>query len=112
MWGLRLRLRLALRLVLRGVSGILRLEGLLLLRLEGLLLLRLRLLLLRLLSRKASELWLELSRGESGSLRLELRLRASERRRLACETGRLRRKACRLGLLHWWLLLTVGELRV
>lgn len=100
----RWRLRLALRLVLRRVSGILRLEALLLLRL------RLRLLLLRLLSREPSELRLVLSRGESGGLRLELG--ATERRRLACETGRLGGEPCCLGLLHLRLLLTLGELRV
>lgn len=97
------RLRLALRLVLGRVSGILRLEALLLLRL-------LLLLLLRLLPREARELGLELSRGESGGLRLELG--ATEWRRLACETSRLRGKPCWLRLLHWRLLLTLRELRV
>ena len=94
---------LRLRLVLRRVSGILRL-------LETLLLLQLRLLLLWLLAREASELRLELARGESGSL--GLKLCATEWRGLSGETSRLRRKSCWLWLLHWGLLLTLGELRV
>ena len=100
------RLGLALRLILRGESGILRLQILLLLKL---LLLLLRLLLL-LLSREASELRLELSRGESGGLRLKLRV--TKWRRLAGKASRLRRKPRWLRLLHWRLLLALRELRV
>jgi hypothetical protein len=65
-----------------------------------------------LLTREASELRLELlSRGEPGSLRLKLR--ATERRRLTSKSGWLgSHEPCWLGLLHWWLLLTLRELRV
>lgn len=97
-----MRLRLALRLILRGESSILRLQVLLLLEL----LLRL----LRLLSREASELRLELSDGESGGLRLKLRV--TERRRLTGKASWLWRESCGLRLLHWLLLLSLGELRV
>jgi hypothetical protein len=63
-----------------------------------------------LLSREASELRLELSRGESGGLRLELRV--TEWRRLTGKTSWLRRNSRGLRLLHWRLLLALGELRV
>jgi hypothetical protein len=80
--------------------------------LEALLLLQLRLLLLWLLAREAGELRLELelARGESGGL--GLKLGATERGGLSGEASWLRRKACWLWLLHWCLLLTLGELRV
>jgi hypothetical protein len=94
------RLLLALRLVLRGKPGILRLQILLLLKL----LLRL----LWLLSREASELRLELSRWESGGLRLKLRV--TEWRRLAGKSSWLGRESGGLRLLHWRQLLALGEL--
>jgi hypothetical protein len=96
------RLLLVLRLVLSGKPGILRLQILLLLKL----LLRL----LWLLSREASELRLELSRWESGGLRLKLRV--TEWRRLASKSSWLGRESGGLRLLHWRLLLPLRELRV
>jgi hypothetical protein len=62
------------------------------------------------LAREAGELRLELARGESGGL--GLKLRATEWGGLSGEASWLRHKSCRLWLLHWGLLLALGELRV
>jgi hypothetical protein len=93
-WYLRHWGRL-LRLILRRKSSVLWLEAL-------------RLLLLGLLGRgagEASELRLELSCGETGGLRLYLRVTerrglAGESGRLGSKTSRLRGKSSRLRLLH------------